>query len=89
MKSTIIVQNLKCGGCAQTISTKLSEIKTITNLNVDVDESKVLFDYSNQEDVKKVKEKLKALGYPSIDDDNDLLLKAKSFVSCAAGKFSK
>ena len=89
MKTSIIVQNLKCAGCAHTISTKLSEIKTLTNLNVDVDDSKVSFDCSNQDDILKVKEKLNALGYPSIEKSNDLLLKAKSFVSCASGKFSK
>ncbi len=89
MKTSIIVQNLKCGGCAHTITTKLSDIKAISNLNIDVDESKISFEYSNEKDVLQVKEKLKALGYPSIEDDNDLLLKAKSFVSCATGKFSK
>ncbi|MEC8830756.1 MAG: cation transporter, partial [Bacteroidota bacterium] len=29
MKTTLQVQNLKCGGCAKTISNKLSEIKDI------------------------------------------------------------
>ena len=89
MKTSIIVQNLKCGGCAQTITTKLAEIKDISKLYVDVDESKISFDYTNENDAIEVKEKLKALGYPSIEDNNDLLLKAKSFVSCATGKFSK
>ena len=89
MKTSIIVQNLKCGGCAHTISTKLSEIKSISNLNVDVEESEISFEYFNENDILQVKGKLKALGYPSIDDDNDLMLKAKSFVSCATGKFSK
>ena len=89
MKTAILVQNLKCGGCAHTISTKLSEIKNISNLNIDIDEGKISFEYANENDTFQVKEKLKALGYPSIEDDNDLLLKAKSFVSCATGKISK
>jgi len=33
-----------------------------------------------------VKEKLKSLGYPSIEDTNGVITKAKSFVSCATGK---
>ena len=89
MKTAIFVQNLKCGGCAHTISTKLSEIKNISNLNIDIGEGKISFEYANENDTFQVKEKLKALGYPSIEDDNDLLLKAKSFVSCATGKISK
>jgi hypothetical protein len=36
-----------------------------------------------------VKDKLKSLGYPSIDDENTLTSRAKSFVSCATGKLSK
>ena len=89
MKTAIIIQNLKCGGCAHTITTKLSELDFISDLNVDVDESKVSFNYTNEMDAIKVKEKLKALGYPSIDDANSLTTKAKSFVSCATGKISK
>ncbi len=89
MKTSIIVQNLKCGGCAHTITTKLSEIDRISVINVNVDDSMVSFDYTNECDVVKVREKLKVLGYPSIDETNSLTSKAKSFVSCATGKFSK
>jgi len=89
MKTSILVQNLKCGGCAHTISTKLATIKNVSNLQVNVEESKVSFEYSNEEDAFKVKEKLKNLGYPSVDDSNSFSSKAKSFVSCATGKLSK
>ena len=89
MKTSILVQNLKCGGCAHTISTKLATIENISNLQVNVDESKVSFEYSNEEDAFKVKETLKNLGYPSIEDSNSFTAKAKSFVSCATGKLSK
>ncbi|RYH72272.1 heavy-metal-associated domain-containing protein [Flavobacteriaceae bacterium 144Ye] len=89
MKTSIIVQNLKCGGCANTITTKLSSISNISNLEVDIEASKVSFNYINKEDALIVKEKLKNLGYPSIEDENGLVSKAKSFVSCATGKLSK
>ena len=89
MKTSIVVQNLKCRGCAHTITTKLSEIDRISVTNVNVDDSMVSFDYTNECDVVKVREKLKILGYPSIDETNSLTSKAKSFVSCATGKFSK
>ncbi|MBA6151378.1 heavy-metal-associated domain-containing protein [Gelidibacter maritimus] len=88
MNTSIVVQNLKCGGCVNTITTKLSNIPNISNLQVDVEESKVSFSYLNESDAGKVKEKLKQLGYPSVDDSNSLSSKAKSFVSCATGKLS-
>jgi copper chaperone len=87
--TSILVQNLKCGGCAHTITTKLSTIENITNLQVDVEENKVSFNYLNEADTFAVKEKLKRLGYPSIEDSNSITSKAKSFVSCATGKLSK
>lgn len=89
METSILVQNLKCGGCAHTISTKLASIKNVSNLQVNVDESKVSFEYLNEEDALNVKEKLKELGYPSVDDTNSFSSKAKSFVSCATGKLTK
>ncbi|WP_291967761.1 heavy-metal-associated domain-containing protein [Maribacter sp.] len=88
MTSIIPIQNLKCGGCAKTIVSKLEEISTVTNVSVNVETSSVSFDAVNQEDINTVKTKLKAIGYPSIDEENSVLSKAKSFVSCATGKLS-
>ena len=88
MTSVILIQNLKCGGCAKTIISKLEEILTITNISVSVESSSVKFDILNQEDITTVKNKLKSIGYPSIDQGNSILSKAKSFVSCATGKLS-
>jgi copper chaperone len=89
MQTIVVVQNLKCGGCANTISSKLLEINNIVNLKVDIDASQIKFDYSNKADLLAVKNKLKALGYPEVDDKNSMLFKAKSLVSCATGKFKK
>ena len=86
MRTSIIVQNLKCGGCANTITTKLSQLENVTNILVDTESSTVSFVAISSEDALSVKEKLKTLGYPSIEDANGVLSKAKSFVSCAAGK---
>ena len=50
MKTSITVQNLKCGGCAKTITSKLSTIENISNLMVDIEGSKVSFNYSKEAD---------------------------------------
>jgi copper chaperone CopZ len=89
MKHTIEIQNLKCGGCAHTITTKIGVIDNISNVEVNVDNSTVDFQYENDNDVKLVETKLSALGYPKQGEDNSGISKAKSFVSCAIGKVSK
>ncbi len=87
MKTSVIVQNLKCGGCANTIVSKLSEIENISDIDVQVDESTISFTFINKEDTFLVKEKLKKIGYPSVDDENTIVSKTKSYISCATGKF--
>lgn len=89
MEISIIVQNLKCNGCAKTIINKLSTLKNIANLQVNIDESSVSFQFLNDKDVEKVKAQLMALGYPSIDNANSFSSKAKSFISCATGKLAQ
>ncbi|MCG2431084.1 heavy-metal-associated domain-containing protein [Aequorivita xiaoshiensis] len=88
MKNSITVQNLKCGGCANTITKNLSNFESIREVQVDVESSTVSFESADTEEISRVKEKLKSLGYPSLEDDNSLTSKAKSFVSCATGKMS-
>ena len=89
MKASIIVQNLKGGGCARTITNKLSEMENISEVQVSPNTSMVSFVYEDSGDALNVMDKLKELGYPSIDSKNTLTSKAKSFVSCATGKMSK
>lgn len=89
MKTSIIVQNLKCGGCAKTITSRLSEIDNITDITIDIENSTIAFSATHTEEALEVKRKLKTLGYPTASDANGALLKAKSFVSCATGKMSK
>lgn len=89
MRTSIIVQNLRCGGCAKTITNKLSDIQNIANVEVDIDNATISFTAAEPENALEVKRRLKSLGYPTASDANGALLKAKSFVSCAAGKISK
>lgn len=88
MRTSVIVQNLRCGGCAKTINTKLDSIEGISEVSVDIENSKISFVCSTNDDALLVKSKLKSLGYPSLEDKNSILDKGKSFVSCASGKMS-
>ena len=89
MKTSILVQNLNCDGCAKTITTKLSGIQAISEIHVDTESSLVSFHCEDINDAVLVKDKLKMIGYPSVDDENSFFSKARSFVSCATGKISK
>lgn len=84
--------NIKCEGCANSIKNALS--KDFGNIEVDLTKEPriVTVDIKNEEDEEKLKIVLKKLGYPLVVDDltksQEVGLKAKSFISCAIGKFT-
>ncbi|HIQ56948.1 TPA: heavy-metal-associated domain-containing protein [Candidatus Gracilibacteria bacterium] len=79
------VVNVKCGGCAKTITKALENLEC-TNITVSHDTQKISFENGDE---KLVIEKLESLGYPLKDSEaaSSLLKKAKSYASCAVGKF--
>ncbi|MGM0635940.1 MAG: heavy-metal-associated domain-containing protein [Bacteroidota bacterium] len=85
-QSAFYIQNLKCGGCAHTVTSKLSSIDSLTDIQVDVESSKVSFSYQKEEDLLQAKAVLKSAGYPVLGENNSFTTQAKSFVSCATGK---
>ncbi len=89
MNITKQIQNLKCGGCAHTIISSLEELNSIDEVSLNIDSSEINFICLTADDEQIVYQKLKKLGYPVIDDENTLSLKAKSFISCAIGKIKK
>lgn len=86
MNYTLNIQNLKCGGCAATITKSLSTIDGVSEVKVDNENENVSFQTDNETLVQKVKSTLQKLGYPSTDEENTILAKAKSYVSCAIGR---
>ncbi len=88
MKITRNIQNLKCGGCANTVRKGLEGIAGISDVMVDNEASSVTFNYESLKDFSNAHEKLIGLGYPFEDDDNSIITKAKSYVSCAIGRMS-
>jgi copper chaperone CopZ len=89
MKSTLYIQNLKCKGCEATIINTLSKLNNISNVLVDLQRNEVKFDYKTKEDIENIKKELSKLGYPPYGEKNNLVKKAKSYVSCAIGKTHK
>ena len=89
METTLQIQNLKCGGCANTIVNQLSKLNGISDVTVNNETEEVNFKYNSETEFETVKKKLSDLGYPMIGEANAFPTKAKSFVSCAIGRINK
>jgi copper chaperone len=94
MQITIEVENIRCGGCANSITQKLMEDERIDNISIDIEKQLVSFDTAD-EDTDAVRtaasKQLLSLGYPekgSVEGLEALKGKAKSVVSCAVGKMT-
>lgn len=93
MVQTFEVANIRCGGCAETIR-KALDMEGFTSVRVDLlcEPRKVAAEIENDERLEVFKTVLRKHGYPLVDEKTSMLdsasLKAKSFVSCAVGKFS-
>lgn len=89
MKTSIEIQNLKCGGCANTVTKGISKLDNVNNVEVDVENNLVSFEYTDEATLQKVSSALLKMGYPKAGDNNSLGSKAKSYVSCAIGRMDK
>jgi copper chaperone CopZ len=85
----IIIANLKCGGCANTIITKLASIKGVKEVMVEQDANLVTILYEGEVARTLFTKKLKDLGYPEATAANGLLTQLKSYASCAVGRMTK
>ena len=88
METPIKVQNLKCGGCANTIQQKLISLQGVENVTIDVENKLVHITHQDSVSFEILANKLKAIGYPMEGEENSLGAKATSMVSCAIGKIS-
>lgn len=90
MKQTLQVQNVKCGGCASTLKSKLLEKFGEVEVNLELEPREITLELDENR-LEELKLALRALGYPLSSDTlgfvENSTAKAKSFVSCAVGKF--
>lgn len=88
MQYEIAVENIKCGGCASTITSKLSALEGVSTVEIDIENGLV-----KAEAVENMYDTLAAsllkMGYPEVGTAEGIAAakaKAKSFVSCAVGR---
>lgn len=88
MAIQIEVENIKCGGCANTIRNRLLEQADVSEVQVDIKSGQVAITGSEErrDDYAAI---LASLGYPetgTVEGIRAAGAKAKSFVSCAVGR---
>lgn len=91
MNAQIIVENLKCNGCATTIKKDLAQMNGISSVVVDIETARIDVGFDETLPLAAIKQKLTSLGYPEVNTVRGIskvAANAKSYVSCAAGKFS-
>jgi copper chaperone CopZ len=86
MKQQFEVENIKCGGCVNSIKTALLKLKGVESIEVDKDIDTIALTGTIERDL--VIKKLNDLGYPE-KGQNTMVKKAKSYVSCAVGRMSE
>lgn len=89
MGYTIAVENIKCGGCASSIRKKLTDSGLASAVEIDVEKGEVHIDGDPGARERAVAA-LAGMGYPetgSVEGLKSAAAKAKSFVSCAVGRF--
>lgn len=87
MLYNLLVENIKCSGCANTISTRLSSIDGVNNVVVSSEKGMVSFEATTQEVKNQAIDKLIKLGYP-LQGEGNSVQKIKSYVSCMIGKIN-
>jgi copper chaperone len=86
MQHSIIVENIKCAGCMNSIKKALLDLEGIEQVSIDKTTETV--NVEGRALREEIVHKLAQLGYPE-RGNNSLLHKAKSFVSCAVGRISE
>jgi copper chaperone CopZ len=84
-KEKIYIANLKCGGCATTITNELTKLKGVYKVQVDNESDCIDISYENI-NREKIIEKLHELGYPEATEENGLLLQLKFYARCLLGR---
>ena len=90
MQHIIEVENIKCGGCANTISRQLQKIEGVEQVSVDIENGRVTVE-ADTDHREQLVTALLASGYPekgSAEGIKAAAAKAKSFVSCAIGRMT-
>jgi copper chaperone len=91
MKTTLQLENIKCGGCANTLLKTIHSYSEISEASVNAENGEVQFSHPESFKLSGLKRKLRNLGYPvkgSVKGLEKMAASAISYASCAIGKIS-
>ena len=81
---TFYVENMKCGGCVQTIKNTLGKMLGVQGVEVYLNEEKICV-MGIAVNRAKLKQSLSTIGYPE-KGKNSILRQVKSVISCGLGR---
>ncbi|MBL7827631.1 MAG: heavy-metal-associated domain-containing protein [Saprospiraceae bacterium] len=87
-EEVIVIQNLKCGGCMNTIAQILGAFPEIKDVQISLEDATVTILTEQESARPKYEEALTKAGYPPEGSDNPLHRVMKSYVSCAIGRLT-
>lgn len=85
---TVLVDNIKCGGCAHRIEQKLTDLRGVSEVEVKVEEGAVSYQVEDAIAEEKLLNTLTSMGYPK-QGESTVIDSAKSYVSCMIGRVTK
>ena len=84
-KEIIKIDNLKCGGCVNTVTKHLNAMEGVDNIEVDLPSSTITLERDKAISRNSIIKSLGGLGYPEAGTSG-FIQKAKSYVSCLVGR---
>ena len=86
MQETVMyIDNLKCGGCANTIRQALLQFEELDLVDIDIEKGAITIRSDQELRSPEYFSVLKKLGYPKAGTST-LLQKGRSYISCAIGR---
>lgn len=86
MEQQFEVENIKCGGCMNSIKTALLKIEGVEKVVINKETDTIVVSGKAEREI--IVDKLNDLGYPE-KGNNTLVRKAKSYVNCAIGRMTE
>ena len=87
MEYQLVLENIKCGGCANSIRNKVIKESGVEDVHIDFESGTVRIIGGDAIDIDSLKHKLALMGYPE-EGTGTGFQKAKSYVSCMIGRIA-
>ena len=89
MKTSIQIENIKCGGCVNSIRRTLASLNGVFGVSIDIESGEVTIDHTDEVIREQLAAKLLSMGYPEVGTVKGfaaLKAGAKSYISCTIGR---